>query len=366
MLERINIILAHIHQGLLSWIPSHSGDLAEVIDDWFLQNSLPEIALVAGTCKAAGGNPEDSKFLHVMTALLSEIISIEILNDFRKKNNSRALWLKLGPEKAMHYSHMLQVLFGHLCMSLEDDTTMNNQVLNKFRQSLLIVMSGTNKAATKEIPTWESYWKYIEISEAWLIGALTEAGAALATSQQPVTETCRNFGIHFGLARHITNEIARFSEPGLQYQDHSNVNLGVLYGLHCQHSNQMELKQIVWQDQLELHRKRVKEILDTINTRDYLLWAALKEKNSALEMIRQCPDKDGKDFLEVFTKEYFNRFPELNRSENVQIPEDRKIEILHGSSDINSPFTGTLALDYQSIGLGIRKSIRNRPLQINY
>ena len=365
MLERINVILAHIHQGLLSWIPPHSGDLAEVVDDWFMQNRLPEIALVAGTCKAAGGKPEDPKLMRIMTALLAEIISMDILNDFSKKNNPQALWLKVGAERAMNYSHMLQVLFGQLCVQQEDDTL--RPVLNKIRKSILVVVSAANRAGIKEIHDWESYWKYTEISSGHFTGALTEVGAELASGQQPIViDACRNFGIHLGLGRHIINELINFSEPGLRYPGHHGISLGVLYGLHCEHPHQMELKQIVWQDHLEIQRKRVKEILDLINTCDYLIWAALKEKKQAIEMIRQCPDAAGKDFLEAFTIESFSRISALDRLENVEIAKERQVEIPQLNADLDSGFTGTLALDYQSIGLGIRKNIRSKPLQINY
>ena len=366
MLERINIILAHVHEGLLSWIPLHSPELKEVIDDWFLQNPLPAIALVAGTCKAAGGNPEDTKSLQVMTALLAQIISMDILNDYNKKNNRSGLWLKIGAERAMHYSHMLQVLFGKLCISLDEDNVIAKPVLNKFRESLLVVMSASNRTVLKEIPTWETYWKYTEIAEAYFTGALAEAGSELVVLRpHAVTEACRNFGIHLGLAQHIMKEMIHFSECELQYPGNRSISLGVLYGLHCEHPHQMELKQIVWQDHLEIQSRRVKEILDAINTREYLIWAALKEKKQAIEIIGQFPDAAGKEFLEAFATESFKRFPAADQIENIEMAKERPLEIPKLSQDFVSEFTGTLGLEYQSIGLGIRKSIRKKPLQIN-
>ncbi len=368
MLERINIILTHIHQGLLSWIPSHSADLAEVIDDWFLQNRLPEIALVAGTCKASGGNPEDPKSIRVMTALLAELISLEILNDYAKKTNPDSLWLKIGAERAMHYSHMLQVLFGRLFTHLlEEDRSIGKPVLNRFQESILIALAARSRTAGKEIQTWESYWKYTEMTSAYFTGALAAAGAELATAgNAPIIEIYRNFGYHLGMARHIITELQHFSGTSLQYPGCRNLNLGVLYGLHCEHPDQMELKQIVWRDQLQLQSKRVKEILDKINTQDYLVWAALKEKKLAMELIANCAEQEGKEFLTAFTLEWFNRVPAFDKIENISLAEARQINIPQTNLDLNSEFTGTPALGYKSIGLGIRKNIRGKPLRINY
>jgi geranylgeranyl diphosphate synthase type I len=367
MMERINIITAHIHQGLLSWIPPHSPDLAEVIDDWFLQNRVPEIVIVAGTCKASGGNPEDPRSLRVMTALLTAMISMEILNDYERKNNPHALWLKVGAERAMHYSHMLQVLFGQLCSQVEEDAVIDKSILHRFQQSLLVVLASRNRMRIKEVPTWEGYWKYTRMATGYFTGTLAAAGAELvAEPQSHITESCRNFGYHLGIARHIISELLHFTELSLQFTGSRNISLGVLYGLQCEHPDQSELKQIVWQNNLDLQKKRVKEILDGINTRDYLIWAALTEKNKALECIGRCPDENGKKFLEILLTEYFNRVSVFENVDTIYIKQDRKVEIPKVEVDINSGFSGTLSLAYQSIGLGIRKNIRDQPLQLNY
>jgi geranylgeranyl diphosphate synthase type I len=64
-----------------------------------------------------------------------------------------------------------------------------------------------------------------------------------------------------------------------------------------EHPARDELVLLVKENQVATNAERVREILDTIDTRSFMIWAALKERNQALEAISICPNTEGKQLL---------------------------------------------------------------------
>jgi geranylgeranyl pyrophosphate synthase len=348
-------------------VPAHSSELAEIIDIWFQQTRLPEIALPVGTCKAAGGNPEDSKVMHIIAALLAEWIGLEVLDDFRRKDNPHALWLKIGAERAVQFAYGLQALSGRLWAGSIADGEVDKTILFHFQEGVMLALAGWERSLQNGQYNWESYWSIAEMTSANLHAGIAVVGAALANPDDTGTiAACRNFGRHFGLVRHILCEYeclwrAELSYPG----SNRKVSLPVLYALRCEHPAQAELMQIVRRDHLEIQRNRVLEILEETKAKEYLMWAAIQEQKRALEAIESCPDEEGKAFLKAFVIEWFKQIPNFAQIEKVDLPDEKKLMIPTVELNTEERGNGIAALTHRSIGLGLRKQIRETPLHPN-
>jgi geranylgeranyl diphosphate synthase type I len=84
------------------------------------------------------------------------------------------------------------------------------------------------------------------------------------------------------------------------------VTLPVLYGLAIDHESREELDEIVHCGLLPACAERVLAILETIDTREFLVWNALEERRRALECLDQltasedAETKEGRDALRAF------------------------------------------------------------------
>ncbi|MEE4218639.1 MAG: hypothetical protein V2I48_13580, partial [Xanthomonadales bacterium] len=61
-----------------------------------------------------------------------------------------------------------------------------------------------------------------------------------------------------------------------------------------------ELVSFVDGGQIDSNADRIKEILNGIETRNFLIWAVLKEREQALEALKSCPDAEGREALEAY------------------------------------------------------------------
>jgi geranylgeranyl diphosphate synthase type I len=367
MFDKLNILCAHIHQGLLSWIPPYLVEMGEILDSWFSQNPLPEIILPLATCQAANGDPEEPKVLRAAVAILSSHVGLQILDDIRLKNNRQAFWLRVGTERATHYGYAFQTLSDQLWAKMLQAGDVSETVVQNYYQEMMIALAGRNRVLSHQNRSWEAYWKTAEMTSAHPSGQLAASGAMLAMVEDLTIEACRTFGYHLGLARHLLEEYQRMWGPGAHHLTrYRDISLPVLYGLKCNHPDKDELTEIIQQDQLALHEQRVMEILDAIDAKGYLMWAALQERKRALEAIKPCPSEEGKQLLEAFLMGWFEQIPAFARGEEVNLPDEKKVEVPQQEFDPKELSNGLSSLCYRSVGLGLRQQIRQTPFNLPY
>ncbi|MGC1247354.1 MAG: hypothetical protein WA865_14155, partial [Spirulinaceae cyanobacterium] len=63
--------------------------------------------------------------------------------------------------------------------------------------------------------------------------------------------------------------------------------------------------------EIATHAEEIKAILDKIDTKSFLIWAALKEREQALEAIKICPNSEGREILESYLNGMFGDIDEL-------------------------------------------------------
>lgn len=147
----------------------------------------------------------------------------------------------------------------------------------------------------------EDYWRTIELKTAKAYSAACASGAMVGTENPELIEACGTFGHHVGLAIQIFNDMESIWQPdGITDLKQGKITLPLLYGLQSQHPERDELLSLVTDNEIATHAERIKEILDNIDTKSFLIWAALKEREQALEAIKICPNAEGKEVLESY------------------------------------------------------------------
>ena len=73
------------------------------------------------------------------------------------------------------------------------------------------------------------------------------------------------------------------------------VTLPVLYGLAIDHPVRDELAEIVHGGRLAQHNERVQVILESIDTREFLVWSAFEERKQAITCLQELPATAGEE-----------------------------------------------------------------------
>ena len=94
------------------------------------------------------------------------------------------------------------------------------------------------------------------------------------------------------------------------------VTLPLLYGLTTDHPKRDELVSLTRAGKVASREERIREILDSIDTKSYLMWAALKERDQALQAISLCPDSEGRQALEAYITGLFGDLEPLMPADN--------------------------------------------------
>ena len=106
-------------------------------------------------------------------------------------------------------------------------------------------------------------------------------------------------------------QVAKLVDDGKTDLKQGKVTLPLLYGLQSNHPDREELAMLVETNEFASQANRVREILDKIDTKSFLIWSALKERDLALKAISICPNQEGKEVLEAFLTGMFGDIDEL-------------------------------------------------------
>lgn len=333
-----------VKQFLLSQLPSSWSQLSQLADLWFEETIIPEIIPVLASCKAVGGDPQQA--IAVAAAILATEISIRILDDLQDQDRPHALDQSVGVACALNYADAFKTV-GFKVMG---DLALNNvaigvKLYNTFIDGYFQVLKGQDRDLKGISNTWENYWQTVEMKTGAGYGTASALGAIVGTNQEELINSCRIYGYHLGLAIQIFNDLEGVWFPdGKSDLDRGKITLPLLYGLTCEHSQQEELLIIVKDARIAFKAEKIRTILDQIDTRNYLVWMAMKHRELALEAIENCPNQEGKEALEARFTAMFSNVEDLTESSFIASKE---------------PETSNSNIAYKSTGLRLRNELRN-------
>ena len=299
-----------IREILQSIIPNYWPGLKNPLGRLFEKPILPEAMLPIASCQAVDGQAKDA--VPVSAALLAAGLSLRILDDLQDKDRSSQLWSQVGEARAWNYAGVSFMLSFDILSKAPFSPQLFQSINQTFIEAALRMAAGQDLDLAGETKTIEDYWLTIEMKTGAGYGAACVAGAMVGTDNPKLIQACGTFGHHLGLAIQIFNDMDSIWDPnGITDLKQGKVTLPLIYGLTTNHPDRDELKALVKSDAIASHGERIKEILDRIDTRAFLIWAALKERDQALEAIRICPNAEGKEVLESYITGMFGDIDSL-------------------------------------------------------
>jgi len=292
--------------------PAFWPGLREVMGGLIKEPIPTEAALPLASCRAVGGDAEDA--VHVTAALLAFSAAMRLYDDVEDQDRPDSLWAKVGPARAFNFGSTAHVLSFDILAKAPLAASRIRAINQCFIDSFYELAAGQDRDLAGETNTVEDYWLTIELKTGAAFALACACGALAGTDDAALIGGCRRFGHHVGLTLQIFNDMDSIWHPnGASDFECGKVTLPLLYAMSFDHPGRSELISYVSAKQVAPNAERIKAILDATDTRNFLLWAALKEREQALAALSICPDGEGKQALYAYVTGMFGDIGALQK-----------------------------------------------------
>lgn len=297
-MEWLKSLYPAVRETIMNSIPDYWPGLVQIMEQLTQKPSFPEAALSIASCKAVGGDPKEAAA--VSAALLTLGFSVRIFDDLFDRDKE-GIWEQIEPERTWNYASTVQ----NISYAIISKSTIRNDIKHRINQCIIdaffAIAAGQDRDIAGITHSEEEYWLTVELKSAYVYATACETGAIAGTENNTYINSCRAFGRHLGRSIQILNDMESiWLSKGKSDLEQNKVTLPVLYGLSVDHIGKAELENIVNSCRLADESNRVVEILNSIDTKKFLYWAALKERELALKALSNCPDPEGKEALESY------------------------------------------------------------------
>jgi len=280
-------------------LPDFWPGLREVIGGLFEEPIPTEAALPLAACRAVGGDPQDA--VHVTAALLVFSAAMRLYDDVEDQDRPTGLWAKVGAARAYNYGSTIHVLSFDILNKAPLPANRFRAINQLFIDSFYNLAAGQDRDLAGVTTTVDDYWLTIEMKTGAAFALACACGALAGTDDPQRIEACRRFGHHVGLTLQIFNDMDSIWHPnGITDIQQGKVTLPLVYATSFEHSGRRELLAYVQGEQVATHAERITAILDQTDTKSFMLWAAMQEREQALEALNACPDNEGKAALSAY------------------------------------------------------------------
>lgn len=267
----------------------------------------PFVQLPLATCCAAGGVPDDAARLAAAWTLVS--FGVRILDDCADQDNPRALHLHQGMGRTLHLATALLHLASWQIQQLTPPAV-RDAIVEDYQRACLRVWAGQDRDIRGGIPTLDDYLRLVEDKTACGFAFIAAAGARLITADPAIVAACRACGHHVGILLQLLDDLeACWFPDGPSDLAQGKLTFPVWFALAREHEHRDELRCLVAQPQH--HEVRIRAILDGLDMRRYLVWAALEERDRAVAAIAACPEPAGLRILHAYLDDIFRDVADL-------------------------------------------------------
>jgi geranylgeranyl diphosphate synthase type I len=303
-LEIFESILPSVRSHIRQHVPADWPEFAALLRSLTEEPLGPLATLPLASCAAAGGDPEAAVPVAATWEVLS--VAVRILDDAEDQDRPDALWNDIGVARAVNYGTALYAFSHHLLAQASWPASLHLAIQQDFGTAALIMACGQDRDLRGEVMSLEAYWRLIEEKNAAAFAAACAAGARCGTDDRVPIDACREYGHHLGLALQLFDDFEGLWEPnGEGDLALGKITLPLLYGLETDHPRRDELRDIVRTGDLARERNGILAILDAIDTREFMVWSALQERQLALDALSVCPGEAGVAALDAYVTSLF-------------------------------------------------------------
>ncbi len=309
-----------VNDLLISSIPTYWPEFTLAVEGE-LNGRLPtEVALPLAACRAAGGTADNA--VPLTSALLCLSISMRILDDIQDRDRDGQLWQRVGQARAFNYATSAQFLSFEIIRQANYSPQVFQQINTSMLSAALHTCAGQDKDLIGNSKTLTAYWETIEMKTATAYSLACANGAQIATHDEEIIRACGLFGHHLGLVIQIFNDLESIWDSEgevLSDLEQGKITLPLLYGSAFEHPKQEILNEWIEQGLIKENAQEIVDILNDLETKEFIIWLAIKEREAALKELKSLPDEEGKKALEAYLTSMFgdidrvlNKTPEVS------------------------------------------------------
>jgi len=281
-----DVLRRQAETALRAAMPAGWPQLEAVFDHYFSAHPLPpEMDLPFIAAQALGGNPKAA--VPAAGAVLSWSVRDAIFQDDPSPPETTSLLQKVGHSRWANYASSFTLLSLELLRQSNMPPDVYLRVQGGFLQSGMQMAEGQDRAALRQFQNLHEYWRVMESTTAVRYATAALSGALSVSSDPRSVRTLAAFGHHLGMALHIRQELQSFAASAPF--DPEKCILAILFGLEWEHTNRDELRELVEAERVETNGTRVKEILDQMETVDFMETSWAGEAQKAKEMLQGIP-----------------------------------------------------------------------------
>lgn len=261
----------------------------------------PEAILPLASCQAVNGDP--CKAIHITAAGVALGTSLRILDDLMDRDKPDKLWSQAGEARAWNYAAAIHTISFEILRNAPLPVELYNTLNQVFIDTFLYISAGQDRDIADQSNSIDDYWMTVKMKTAAAFQLACKTGAIIGTEDAQLIQACSNFGRHLGFTIQAFNDMESIWHNGNKWTTdlkQGKLTLPLLYGLQFVHPEYEELLSIVNEKRIASKSERIKEILNNIDTKGFLIWVALKEREQALKSINICPNEAGKEVLESY------------------------------------------------------------------
>lgn len=291
-----------IKEVIQNSVPNYWPELKYILEGFYPEPMPPEALLPLASCQAVKGNPEDA--VTVCAALVTATAYLHISDNLEEEQVDTA--------RARNYADALHTVCLDILIGESFQTPVFQKINQYFIDTFLKFAAGQDRELVGDTNTIEDYWLTMELKIASRYSTACATGAMVGTENPKLIQACSAFGYHLGLSLQILKEMKSiWYADGITDLQKGKITLPVLYGLQSDHPQREQLLSLVKTREIVIYAEEIKAILDKIDTKSFLIWAALKEREQALEAIKICPNSEGREILESYLNGMFGDIDEL-------------------------------------------------------
>lgn len=302
--EPMGPVLDDVRAELLAGVPPTWPELAATLDE-LLPTRLPAyVVLPIAACRAAGGDTRAAlPFAAAWTAIGT---AVRILDDCADQDMPDGAHVRWGLARALNLGSALLAYAGALIERIPDGPA-RQSILSDFIATSLAAHAGQDRDIRGAINSLADYLAVVEHKTSQAFGFATASGARLATAAvQPLT-AARRAGRHLGLMLQLLDDLEACFRP----RTTSDLAIGKrtfpiwLALARSEHPAQPRLAALTRGSRLAEHEAEIMTLLEEMDMRRHVVWAAVEERDRALAALAECPGAEGIRLLRAFVDHAF-------------------------------------------------------------
>lgn len=299
--------LAAVRSVVVSAAPSFWPEFGQVLDELLPAPLPPYVMIPLAMTRAAGGTLQQGVPFAAAWTLIGT--GVRILDDCADQDSPRAVHVERGMGRALNLGTAMLTLAGLMLRQLPAH---QGSIFDDYLFTSMRVWAGQDRDMRGGLMTGAEYLRLVDDKTGCAFAFAASAGARMATNDEGIAEHCRRSGHHVGVMLQLLDDLEACWFPESQSDlAQGKLTFPIWLALEQDTPESAELRALVQAPAPAVQEARILELLDALDIRRAMLWAALDERDRALDAIGMCHEPEGRALLQIYMDHVFRDVTEM-------------------------------------------------------